>query len=113
MEVNRLPAIWYEAVLRWDASYVMGATLPGCPLFAVGRTRELAWGVTYLKGDTIDFFIEDCRRGGATAWQYRRGDAMARLRRARGSDSRASGRRRSIVNFYTTSRARSTAIPTS
>ncbi len=74
LEVNRLPAIWYEAVLRWDhEQYVMGATLPGCPLFGVGRTPRLAWGVTYMKGDTIDYFIEDCRPGGATGWQYRRG----------------------------------------
>lgn len=75
LEVNRLPAIWYEAVLSWGDEYVMGASLPGCPLFATGRTQRVAWGVTYLKGDTIDFFIEDCRRGGETAWQYRRRDS--------------------------------------
>lgn len=75
LEINRLPAIWYEAVLRWGDEYVMGATLPGCPLFAVARTRSLAWGVTYLKADTIDYFIEDCRPGGATGWQYRRGES--------------------------------------
>jgi penicillin G amidase len=73
LEVNRLPAIWYEAVLEWDDRYVMGATLPGCPLFAVARTERLAWGVTYLKGDTCDYFIEDCRPAG-DGWQYRRGD---------------------------------------
>ncbi len=74
LEVNRLPAIWYEAKLRWADNYVMGATLPGCPLFSVARTPKLAWGVTYMKGDTIDFFIEDCRPGGETGWQYRRDD---------------------------------------
>jgi penicillin amidase len=77
LEVNRLPAIWYEAVLKWGnrgEQYVMGATLPGCPLFAIGRTERLAWGVTYLKGDTIDYFIEDIRRGGQSGWQYRRGE---------------------------------------
>ncbi len=75
LEVNRLPAIWYEAVLKWDGDYVLGATLPGCPLFAVARTSKLSWGVTYLKGDTTDYFIEDCRPGGATGWQYRREQA--------------------------------------
>lgn len=74
LEINRLPAIWYEVCLRWEGDYVMGATLPGCPLFAVARTSRLAWGVTYMKGDTSDFFIEDCRPGGTTGWQYRRGD---------------------------------------
>jgi len=74
LEVNRLPAIWYEACLRWADRYVMGATLPGCPLFAVARTQRLAWGVTFMKGDTSDYFVEDCRPGGQTGWQYRRGD---------------------------------------
>ncbi len=73
LEVNRLPAIWYEVALSWGDQYVMGASLPGCPLMAVARTPRLAWGVTYMKGDTIDFFVEDCRRGGATGWQFRRG----------------------------------------
>ncbi len=75
LEVNRLPAIWYEVALRWgDGEYAMGATLPGCPLMAVGRSRQLAWGVTYLHADSSDFFIEDCRPGGSSGWQYRRGD---------------------------------------
>ncbi|HEV3022706.1 MAG TPA: penicillin acylase family protein, partial [Pirellulales bacterium] len=76
LEDNRLPAIWYEAELHWGNNgdhYVLGATLPGCPLFAVARTHAVSWGVTYLKGDTSDYFIEDCRPGGATGWQYRRG----------------------------------------
>ncbi len=72
LEINRLPAVWYEAVLRWGDEYVMGATLPGCPTFGVGRTRHLAWGVTYLKGDTSDYFIEECRKQDGR-WQYRRG----------------------------------------
>lgn len=75
LEVNRLPAIWYEVALNWgEGEYALGATLPGCPLMAVGRTPRLAWGVTYLHGDTSDHFIEDCREGGSTGWQYRRGE---------------------------------------
>jgi len=74
LEVNRLPAVWYEVVLRWGDQYLMGATLPGCPLPAVARTPQLAWGVTYMKGDTTDYFVEDCRPGGETGWQYRRGN---------------------------------------
>lgn len=75
LEVNRLPAIWYELALRWgDGQYAMGATLPGCPIMAVGRTERLAWGVTYMHADTSDYFIEHCRPGGSTGWQYRRGD---------------------------------------
>lgn len=79
LEVNRLPAIWYEAVLRWrDHSgrpdYALGATLPGCPLMAVGRTSRLSWGVTYMHANTSDYFIEDIRAkpDAAGIWQYRR-----------------------------------------
>jgi penicillin amidase len=75
LEVNRLPAIWYETALNWgDGEYAMGATLPGCPIMAVGRTPRLAWSVTYMHANTSDFFIEDCRPGGETGWQYRRGE---------------------------------------
>ena len=76
LEINRLPAIWYEVALDWgEGHYVMGATLPGCPLMAVGRSPELAWGVTYMHADTSDYFVEDCRPGGSTGWQYRRGES--------------------------------------
>ena len=27
-----------------------------------------------MKGDTIDFFVEDCKPGGNSGWQYRRED---------------------------------------
>ena len=73
LEINRLPAIWYEVVFEWGDEYLMGASLPGTPMVAVGRTRDLSWGVTYLKGDTSDHFIEDCRRHNHR-WQYRRAD---------------------------------------
>jgi penicillin G amidase len=72
LEVNRLPPVWYEIALNWgDGQYAMGATLPGCPIMAVGRSNNLAWGVTYMHADTSDFFIEDCRPS-AKGWQYRR-----------------------------------------
>ena len=75
LEVNRLPAIWYEVVLNWGGGeYAMGATLPGCPLMAVGRTPRLSWGVTYLHADTSDYFVEDCRTESDGSWQYRRHD---------------------------------------
>src|SRR5439155_24804787 len=60
--------------LRWRAQdgthYAMGATFPGLPGVAIGRTRDLAWGVTYAFMDCIDSWIEQCRDG-----KYRRGDS--------------------------------------
>jgi penicillin amidase len=72
LQVNRMPAVWYEAVLRWDTNggrrYAMGATMPGTPGIIIGRTPDLAWGITYAYMDCIDSWIEDCRDG-----CYRRG----------------------------------------
>lgn len=74
LEVNRLPAIWYETVLRWRSPdgprYAMGGTFPGLPGVSVGRNRELSWGVTFAFMDCMDSWVEDCRDG-----KYRRGDA--------------------------------------
>src|SRR5262249_43584897 len=73
LQINRLPAIWYESVLRWKSNgtsrYAMGASLPGTPGIVVGRTNDLAWAVTYAMMDCVDSWIEECRDG-----QYRRGD---------------------------------------
>ncbi|MEW6259594.1 MAG: penicillin acylase family protein [Thermodesulfobacteriota bacterium] len=63
LEVNRLPAIWYEVVMRIAGRTVVGITLPGAPAVAAGRTPEIAWGVTYSFMDQIDFRIERCRNG--------------------------------------------------
>lgn len=79
LEINRLPAIWYEAVIEFDDRFVMGATLPGCPLFAVARTPDVAWGVTYMKGDTADYFLEDVKQDDTGKWQYRRGNDWRRF----------------------------------
>jgi penicillin amidase len=78
LEVNRLPAVWYEAVLRWrsgnEEHYAMGATMPGAPGVIVGRTRDLAWGVTYAFMDAVDSWIEECREG-----KCRRGEGWVPL----------------------------------
>lgn len=63
LEINRLPPILYEVVAEVDGRWVKGATIPGLPAFLSGRTRELAWGVTYSCADTSDFFVERCRGG--------------------------------------------------
>ncbi len=69
LEVNRLPAVWYEQVLNFDGRYILGNSIPGVPGVLYGRTHHLAWGFTYAFMDMIDFFIEDCRDGA-----FRRGD---------------------------------------
>ena len=85
----------------------MGATLPGCPLFGVGRTRRLAWGVTYMKGDTIDYFIEDCRPGGSDRLAISPRAGMARFRSPQEEIQRKWGRRRALRVYSRIRKARS------
>lgn len=63
LEVNRLPAVLYEASLSIDGAWTKGAMVPGIPGFLSGRSSELAWGVTYSAADTSDFFVERCEQG--------------------------------------------------
>lgn len=69
LEVNRLPAIWYEFIGHVGNDYRMGVGIPGLPGLVMGRTRRVSYGFTYGFMDMIDYFIEDikdgqCRRGG-------------------------------------------------
>jgi len=61
MDVNRLPALWYEMIWQMGDSTTLGITMPGLPVMVMGRTQHLAWGGTYAFMDMIDFFIEDCQ----------------------------------------------------
>ncbi len=64
LEVNRLPAVWYELVARWGKGrYAITATMPGLPAPLLGRTESLAWGATYSFMDGVDSWIEECRDG--------------------------------------------------
>jgi len=74
MEVNRLPALWYEAVLHTRDDYRIGITMPGIPGLVMGRTSRIAFGFTYGFMDMVDFFVEEVR-GSAV----RRGDAWVPL----------------------------------
>ena len=66
----QLPSVWYLAVLSGEDDYLMGATVPGLPVVAIGRTPRLAWAATYGTADVCDYFIEEVKDG-----KYRRGDA--------------------------------------
>jgi len=63
LEINRLPGIWYETVLKAPDSYLMGGTMPGVPAVLTGRNDNLSWGVTYTFADTVDSWVENCKDG--------------------------------------------------
>ncbi len=61
LEVNRLPAIWYEFVGHTSNDYRMGIGIPGLPGLIMGRNRNVSFGFTYGYMDMVDHFIEDIR----------------------------------------------------
>jgi penicillin amidase len=63
LEVNRLPNVWYEIVLKTPERYAMGGTMPGVPAILVGRNPDLAWSATYTFMDSTDSWIEQCKNG--------------------------------------------------
>lgn len=63
LEVNRLPNVWYEIVLKTEDSYAIGATMPGVPAILIGRNPDLAWSATYSFMDGTDSWIEYCKNG--------------------------------------------------
>jgi len=52
------PAIWYFAHLDAPGMNVIGATLPGIPAVALGRTDKFAWSFTNTNPDVQDLYIE-------------------------------------------------------
>jgi penicillin amidase len=53
-----LPAIWYTAHLVAPGLDVIGVTLPGFPYTVIGHNDRIAWGLTNLQSDQVDYFIE-------------------------------------------------------
>ena len=56
------PSIWYLAHLAIGRSEapanLIGASLPGTPLFPLGRADTFAWGLTNTESDVQDLYIE-------------------------------------------------------
>lgn len=52
------PSIWYLARLDLPTGGIIGATIPGMPLMLVGRSDQLAWGLTSAYLDDQDVIIE-------------------------------------------------------
>ncbi|MEM0947649.1 MAG: penicillin acylase family protein [Pseudomonadota bacterium] len=52
------PGIWYLARLELETGGVIGGTIPGIPAVLVGRSAQLAWGLTTTNLDDQDVLIE-------------------------------------------------------
>ena len=54
---STLPSFWYLMHLSIDGANRVGATLPGMPAIAAGRTDRIAWGVTNGMVDQMDMML--------------------------------------------------------
>jgi penicillin amidase len=52
------PSTWWEAHMVCPTINVSGFALPGVPGIAVGHNLHVAWGVTNVMVDDVDFYIE-------------------------------------------------------
>ncbi len=51
-----LPSIWYENQLTTPDVNVYGVTIPGVPMVVIGYNENIAWGLTYITSDVIDYY---------------------------------------------------------
>ncbi len=54
----RAPALWYLAAIESPGLHVAGATIPGIPAIILGHNRRIAWGLTNVGVDDVDYVIE-------------------------------------------------------
>ncbi|MHA4894717.1 penicillin acylase family protein [Pedobacter sp. PWIIR3] len=51
-----LPSIWYQIQLNAPGVNAYGVSLPGAPGIIVGFNKDIAWGVTNVAADILDFY---------------------------------------------------------
>lgn len=51
-----LPSIWFQMQLSAPGVNVYGVALPGCPGITIGFNKDIAWGVTNVGSDVMDFY---------------------------------------------------------
>ncbi|UYZ58577.1 penicillin acylase family protein [Hymenobacter latericus] len=51
-----LPSIWYQMQLVAPGVNVYGVTIPGAPTIIIGFNQEVAWGVTNVGADVLDWY---------------------------------------------------------
>jgi len=53
------PARWYVMHLSAPGLNVGGVSIPGAPAIVIGHNNHIAWGMTNVMADDVDFFFED------------------------------------------------------
>jgi penicillin amidase len=65
------PSVWWEAHLVCPTINVSGFTIAGVPGIAMGHNRHVAWGVTNVMVDDVDFFIEKLNPDNTRQYRYK------------------------------------------
>ena len=74
------PSIWMLARLELSSGGVIGATIPGIPVISLGRSSNLAWGVTSSYVDDQDLFLEQLASDNEFEYQTPQGSTRFRNR---------------------------------
>ena len=54
-----IPSLWHQIHLKGGELNVSGVTLPGLPGVLIGHNQSIAWGITNLRFDSQDLYIEN------------------------------------------------------
>ena len=65
------PSTWYEAHLKTPDWELYGHHLAGIPFAILGHNRRMAWGVTMLQNDDLDYFRESVNPANSDQVWYR------------------------------------------
>jgi len=52
------PSFWWEVDLHCPTVHASGFAVPGVPGIAIGHNRDVAWGITNVMVDDVDFYVE-------------------------------------------------------
>ena len=75
------PSLWWEVHLVCPTIEAAGFAIPGLPGLPLGRNRHVAWGITNVMVDDVDFYIE--RLNPQNPLQYRYEDHWEDMRSVR------------------------------
>jgi penicillin amidase len=65
-----LPSIWYQIQLHAPGLNSYGVSLPGAPGIIIGFNKDIAWGVTNVAADVLDFYQIKFKDNSHSAYWY-------------------------------------------
>jgi len=64
------PSLWWEVHLVCPTIEAAGFAIPGLPGLPLGRNRHVAWGITNVMVDDVDFYIEQLNPKNPLQYRY-------------------------------------------